>query len=939
MAPPPATMVSRPPINDHNSYISFRDFVPDEDAANLTREQQSTPSIDAGNPNAGKLWLGLEDQTAFIMAQREALEAFNVAKALRQSEESARADEARRARAAVADKAENTFATKVVVEEEEPNGSCTQSQALAIRAMTPAPRTASRASASASAAADEAARSLARSRQIDPMQYPLLEKVSSGSLGSSYNPSTSPSGYTYIPSSSPSASYSISESPTRTRYTSASASAAAHAQELSRKATAFATVPAPGSASAAAASIRRPSSSASQQAQAHARRPSLTTTASSPVVTALPASAPIPVPNAYRSQTPGSLTYQQSQYFRQSQVYYEQQQAYQRSRLNSQSQPSSQNRPQSPPQPQQPYQQFIPQHARVASNSSNSIRSSTPLSSSYPSSSASAFASSSATSYPSRTTATPAPVASSSSSSPPKFNVPSQPPAGHSSASASAAGYTRARGLSRSETPSQRPTTPMAPVVAYAPSTSPTAYTTAAAVGASEKRRKSSVSQTPQIAPSGQPYAQPPPPSATPMPPSSLPRDGISIGARLARPSTSLGHGLLQHQRTPSQSEPPVAVPSLPRSMTPSTHQSYSAHRDRQEARDAREARERQLAKEEAREAGADLFTPTRPCRGCGRPVASPRSQGSPDVDLPTPFADLLHVTCGVCRTTHCRGCFTVARCPPGCNGGDGCLVANCCASVRAVAIFEALAAFDSVYISETTYFASVSSSSASQNARDGETSKKSHSSVGKVQRQVYLRALIAKPKTGRFTTALVRTLKVLHDRLVPATSSSSSDAGTAAETSPANLTPFIQRVLACSLLPEVLHAFLVDAPVRDWIPHSEACCAMLDALSRLSEACPSIIEQRMRPIERSPGVGRVVWARGRLTWASTSSSEQAAGHVTGNGSGEVRLKDLIRGLEDRAKALRALAGSMHYQETIYKVNALCDRMSYLGLQQLLGNI
>jgi hypothetical protein len=258
---------------------------------------------------------------------------------------------------------------------------------------------------------------------------------------------------------------------------------------------------------------------------------------------------------------------------------------------------------------------------------------------------------------------------------------------------------------------------------------------------------------------------------------------------------------------------------------------------------------------------------------------------------------------------------------------------------VRAVAIFEALSVFDSVYISETTYFASVSSSSASQNARDGEASKKSHSSVARLQRQAYLRALIAKPKTGRFTTVLVRTLKVLHDCLIPPASSSSSDAGTAPETGPPNLTPFIQRVLAFSLLPEVLHTFLVDAPVRDWIPHSESCCAMLDAISRICAACPSIIDQRMRPIERSPGVGRVVWARGRLSWASTSSSEQAAGHAAGIGSGEVRLKDVIRGLEDRAKALRVLAASMHYQETIHKVNALCDRMSYLGLQQLLGNI
>lgn len=78
-------------IDTNPGSFSLRDFVVDDDAANFT----------------ASLWKSI-DQTAFVLAQREALEAFNVAKAMRLSEETAAEENHRRATAAVSSSASSS---------------------------------------------------------------------------------------------------------------------------------------------------------------------------------------------------------------------------------------------------------------------------------------------------------------------------------------------------------------------------------------------------------------------------------------------------------------------------------------------------------------------------------------------------------------------------------------------------------------------------------------------------------------------------------------------------------------------------------------------------------------------------------------------------------------------------------------------------------------
>ena len=78
-------------IDTNPAPFSLRDFVVDDDAANFT----------------ASLWKSI-DQTSFVLAQREALEAFNVAKAMRLSEETAAEENHRRLTAAVSSSASSS---------------------------------------------------------------------------------------------------------------------------------------------------------------------------------------------------------------------------------------------------------------------------------------------------------------------------------------------------------------------------------------------------------------------------------------------------------------------------------------------------------------------------------------------------------------------------------------------------------------------------------------------------------------------------------------------------------------------------------------------------------------------------------------------------------------------------------------------------------------
>ena len=50
-------------------------------------------------------------------------------------------------------------------------------------------------------------------------------------------------------------------------------------------------------------------------------------------------------------------------------------------------------------------------------------------------------------------------------------------------------------------------------------------------------------------------------------------------------------------------------------------------------------------------------------------------------------------------------------------------------------------------------------------------------------------------------------------------------------------------------------------------------------------------------------------------------------------------IGDLIKKLEMHRSGLRAFAAKVHFEATLDKVNTLCDGISYLLLQQVVGGI
>ncbi|KDR85912.1 hypothetical protein GALMADRAFT_235069 [Galerina marginata CBS 339.88] len=303
---------------------------------------------------------------------------------------------------------------------------------------------------------------------------------------------------------------------------------------------------------------------------------------------------------------------------------------------------------------------------------------------------------------------------------------------------------------------------------------------------------------------------------------------------------------------------------------------------------------------------GRDLFTATRNCVKCGNLVVSPRSQPSFTHDpFSLPFSDLLHVTCSACGTNHCRGCFTVVRCPRQCAGGPSCTVRNCCPDIRAIAIFEALSSFDHIYATEAGF------------AGKG----------GKQQRQAYIKLLISKAdKSMRtFEDAFVRTLRILCSWMQV---SSPDDAS---EEERRGLHPSVSILFSNSYLPEVMHGFLSNNNVRDWVAHSETYSVVLDTLRRMFDCGLSpVLMEPLRHIDQSCGLQGLVWDEGSITWEMDKNNVPVR---------SAPLSELVRQLEAHRGPLRALAGKVQFSSTVEKVNNLCDGISYLLLQQVVGGI
>lgn len=209
-----------------------------------------------------------------------------------------------------------------------------------------------------------------------------------------------------------------------------------------------------------------------------------------------------------------------------------------------------------------------------------------------------------------------------------------------------------------------------------------------------------------------------------------------------------------------------------------------------------------------------------------------------------------------------------------------------------------------------------------------------------------------------RFEDAFVRALKAVSAWLQAPNSDDDDDyAGKGKDADGHTLHATIPRLFETSLLLEVIHVFLGNTNVRDWVAHAETYLAILDLLRWMLDASTAIVQSQaaaprayavtlksllrapMRRIEATSGLRRAVWGDGNVRFEDVGG---AASDPAAPAPGRERTRslcDLIKNLEAHRRPLMALASKATFEATVDKVNSLCDGILYLLLQQVVDEI
>jgi hypothetical protein len=299
-------------------------------------------------------------------------------------------------------------------------------------------------------------------------------------------------------------------------------------------------------------------------------------------------------------------------------------------------------------------------------------------------------------------------------------------------------------------------------------------------------------------------------------------------------------------------------------------------------------------------------------------------------------LCDALHTTCSSCRTRHCRGCTSISPCTRSCSAGQSptsCAVRNCCYNVRAVVIFETLNLFDHIFATEAGFAPTTTTA----DGVDLDPHGSFHS--GRQRREAYIKLLISKADKSmrKFEDAFVRTLKAICSWLQfsPEEEFDAGDETSPAFNNPSYLNDAIPHLLLASYLPEVIHTFLSNNNVRDWIAHSDTYNMILETLRWISNfpTLSSILNLPLPPVQRNCSLKQ--WATGQGMMNFLGYPNHATKLVV-----EIEpIGGLIKKLEIHRSGLRAFSARVQFEATLDKVNTLCDGISYLLLQQVVGGI
>lgn len=880
MSPPTATMSrsSQISIDASSDVVSLRNFVVDEDRANL-----------------GSALFKTVDKGAFIFAQQEALEAFRLAKAIRLSEESAASEGRHRVEKATA----STSSSAAAVPPQ------SQSQSTSTPASSSSGRSASnQKNSSTSSASDEAAaRSLARSWKVEGLQSTLLENRGQMAPSSSR---TKPSSTPQTQTQTQSIQSQVDKKP--------SVSKASTSQNVSLSASTFASSSSSASTVVAAADHSRTTNSTLH-------------------------STPLSVNVVPSSSQANSSTHSRS-----------------RSQSQSQSRaPPAQGAQSSHVQTRVEPRPILKRDPATVDGSALSMSASPPASASRPN--------------PTRSSASSSAAAAAESTqqqqkrqrSERKASISVPAPSSQPQYSYSTSNYSYFYSYNGSNTNTNN-TTSQASIQAQTLAIP------------SETKKSSSTSASSRDIQAGQ--------ILNPINASSSSSSSSSLYGPSTAPSSAPAS---------KESSPKISTMGLPLSqgVSSASAQAAAAEREKERSRGSSKRRasvvqaQAQVQPQVQPQVSRNIFGPVRfNCSKCANVVVSAvqtqvqsispfftteallnsffvfKKQPSLALTSPDPFshpfASSLHVVCNnpACGAVHCRGCLQPIKCrdvdnhsdiqlsssPPSssasnrhpkargknttsaCAGGPGCAIWNCCKTVRAIAIWETLGAFDAVFAAEAGFQVSESAQ---------------HQGVGRQHREAYVKLLISKTDKSmrRFEDAFLRTLRVVGSWLqAPSSSSSGDDDGDDQESHETLLAHF----LLSSFLLEVVHLFLSNNVVRDWIAHSETYLGILDLMKKMLDyGLGSVLREPLYATAPStmttPGAGVY------NPFASTSAAPSVySSTLPGAGAG-VSLSDLVKQLETHRTSLRDVTSKIQFPITVDKVNKLCESISYLLLQQMVG--
>ena len=198
-----------------------------------------------------------------------------------------------------------------------------------------------------------------------------------------------------------------------------------------------------------------------------------------------------------------------------------------------------------------------------------------------------------------------------------------------------------------------------------------------------------------------------------------------------------------------------------------------------------------------------------------------------------------------------------------------------------------------------------------------------------------------------KFEDAFVRTLKVICSWLQYSPEEGFDDAAgdqsSPAYNNPSYLNDFIPHLLLASYLPEVIHTFLSNNNVRDWIAHSDTYNMILETLRWISNfpSLSNVLNLPLPPIQRNCSLKQWATGQGTMNFLGYPTTATAS-HSSSRRPVVMEIEpigDLIKKLEMHRSGLRALAAKVQFEATLDKVNILCDGISYLLLQQVVGGI